>query len=339
MTNIFEKDLGGNEVPVALALEVKVNAHNIDEAITKAKEIADAVTSFASLCSGLGMPLVREELAYEITSGISYRSFLQFFHEVPVGASRREIDYVAMIDMMNKVSNINDPNKRDRVTRAIRWHRRGALASDVLERFTWFWTGLEALNPLLQEIFDVSDDTVRCPKCKHEWVIFPTVSGIRAALQKFKPDEPSLYKRMKELRNGLIHGRTDLNIMVPEAAALHNSTAEVLIRAILLILDVSPTERLLKDALSAESPLVGAVVSTLHGPDPSNLGPTGEHPHFRLVSHEVKKAEVTEQGATSTITTNLVACLANGVTATSTEWRLYGQGVTLGKVEAKKGEK
>jgi hypothetical protein len=46
ITNIFEKDPAGNEIPVGLSLEVKVNAQNIDEAIIKAKGIADGVTSF-----------------------------------------------------------------------------------------------------------------------------------------------------------------------------------------------------------------------------------------------------------------------------------------------------
>ena len=242
-----------------------------------------------------------------------------------------------MIELMDKVINLGESDKKDRVTRAIRWYRRGALALDPLERFTWYWIGLETLNPLLQIIFDVSDDSTHCPKCNHEWVSTPTVSGIRAAVRKFKPDESTLYTRMKELRIGLIHGKTDLKTMIPEAVALHNVTRESLVRAILLILGISPTEKFLRDTLSAESPLVAAVVSTVHGSDPATLGSPGEHPHFELKSHEVKKGEVTESGVTATITTNLVARLANGVTNTSTGWRLYGQEVTLGDVEAKKG--
>lgn len=87
VTNIFEKDPIGNEIPVGLSLEVKVKALNIDQAIAKAKGIADGVTSFASLCSGLGMPIVSEELAYETTPGVSDRAFLQFFHDLPVTPS------------------------------------------------------------------------------------------------------------------------------------------------------------------------------------------------------------------------------------------------------------
>ena len=339
VTNICEKDPAGNEIPVGLTLEVKVNAQNIDEAITKAKGIADGVTSFVSLCSGLGMPIVREELAYEITPGVSDRSFLQFFHEIPVRPSRREIDHVAMIDIMDKVINLGDSDKKNRVLRAIRWYRRGALAVDALERFTWYWIGLETLNPLLQDTFNVSDDPTHCPKCKHEWVSIPTVSGIRAAVQEFMPDGRTLYTRMKDLRIGLIHGKTDLKTMMSEAVVLHNLTREVLVRAILLILGISPTESFLKDTLSAESPIVAAVVATLRGSDRSNLGPPGEHPHFELESHEVKKAELTDRGVTSTITTSLVARVANGVIITASGWRLYGQEVTLDHVDAKKGER
>ncbi len=339
VTNIFEKDPIGNEIPVGLSLEVKVKALNIDQAIAKAKGIADGVTSFASLCSGLGMPIVSEELAYETTPGVSDRAFLQFFHDLPVTPSRREIDHIALIDIMNKVIRLGEPDKIDRVTRAIRWYRRGSLALDELERFTWFWIGLETLNPLLQTIFNVFDDLVQCPSCGHEWVSTPTVSGIRAAVRKFKPNESTLYKRMKELRIGLIHGKTDLKTMVPEAVALHDATREILVRAIFLILSISPTEKFLRDTLSAESPVFAAVQSTLHGADPSNLGPPGEYPHFDVQSHEIKKTEMTSSEVTRTITTNLVACLGNGVTNSATGWRVYGQEVTLDRVEVKKGEK
>ena len=339
VTNIVERDPAGNEIPVGLALDVKVEARNTDEAIAKAKGIADGVTSFASLCSGFGMPIVREELAYEITAGVYDRSFLQFFHEVPVRPSRREIDHAAMIDIMQKTINLSDPDQKDRVIRAIRWYRRGSLATDVLEKFTWFWIGLEALNPLLQRIFDVSDDPTHCPNCRHEWVSTSTVSGIRAAVHKFLLNGETIYPRMKDLRIGLIHGKSELKNSVPEAVALHNATREVLVRAILLVLDVSPTEKFLRDTHSADSPLVAAVVATLHGADPSNLGPPSQHPHFQLKSHEIKKAEVTEKGVTATITTNLVACLGTGVTVTASGWRVYGQETTLDNADARKGEK
>jgi hypothetical protein len=326
MTNIFDKDPAGNEIPVGLTLEVKVNAQNIDEAIIKAKGIGDGVTSFASLCSGLGMPTVREELAYETTPGASDRSLLQFFHDVPVSPSRREIDHIAMISMMDKAINLSNSDKKDRVVRAIRWYRRGSLAIDALEKFTWYWTGLEALNPLLQDTFHVTVTT-------------PRASGIRAAVHNLLQEGKTLYPRMRDLRNGLVHSGSDLKTMTPDALALHNVTREVLLRAILLVLDVSVTEKFLRDTISSEPPLIAAVVATLHGLDPSNLGPPGEHPHFELKSHEVKKTEVTDHGVTSTITTNLVVRVASGVTITSYAWRLYGQEVTLDQVDAKKGEK
>ena len=41
VTNIFQKDQTGNEIPVGLSLEVQVKAASIDEAITEAKGIAD----------------------------------------------------------------------------------------------------------------------------------------------------------------------------------------------------------------------------------------------------------------------------------------------------------
>jgi len=327
--NLMQYDQSGNVIPVGLKLAVKARGGNIDDAIRKAKAVADGVVSFACFCNAVGLPIVREELAYEITVGISDRDFLQLFHDVPVQASRRELDPRIMIDLMERVFGITDDDSRDRVSRAISWHRRGCLATDELEKFTWFWTGLETINPLLQDRFNVSDDPITCGNCGNQWMGPSTTSGVRAAVQKLLPNGTALHPRMKELRNGLIHGRTSLQSLRSEASALQRPTREALVRSVLLLVSMSPTAELLRESLSAEAPISAAVMATLHGSDPSKLGPPSEHPHLDVESHKIQEAKPSSDGVKMTVTSKLTARLAEGVRISVRGWRVYGQEMTL----------
>jgi hypothetical protein len=327
--NLMESDQSGNVIPVGLKFAVKTRGGNIDDAIKKAKAVADAVVSFATFCNAVGLPTVREDLSYEITAGISDRDFLQLFHDIPVQSSRRELDARIMIDLMGRVFGITDDDSRDRVSRAISWHRRGCLAIDELEKFTWFWTGLETINPLLQEHFNVSDDPIICGNCGNKWMGPSTTSGVRAAVQKLLPNGSALHPRMKELRNGLIHGRTSLQSLRSEASVLQGPTREALVRSVLLLVNMSPTAEFLRESLSAEAPISAAAVATLHGSDPSKLGPPSEHPHLEVESHKIQEAKPSSDGVKTTVTSKLTARLAEGVTIRVHGWRVYGQEMTL----------
>jgi len=335
LKNLLEFDPSGTSIPIGLKLDVKVRANNIDEAIKKAGEVADGVVSFASICTGVGLPVVKVELAYDITPGTSDRDFLQFFRDVPLKPSRRTLEPATMIDLMDRVFKVADVNTRNRLSRAIRWYRKGSLATDVFEKFACYWTGLEALNPLLQAKFGISDDSSRCPYCKKEWISTPTVSGIRTAVQNLIAKGSEFYTRIKELRVGLIHSKSDLKMLLPEAEDLEPIVREALVRSIFFILGVSPTETILRDTLSAEVPIVAALEATIHGSDPSNLGPPSEHPHFELRSNVIQKAESSKDKVSLTVTTSRITRVAQGVTITCYGWRLYGQEATVDKLEVK----
>jgi len=332
--NLVEVDLSRTPVPVGLRMDVKVKAHNIDQAVTRAISIADGVVSFISFCTGVGLPIVREELAYDISSEISDRDFLQFFHDLPVRVSRRQLQPAAMIDLMDRVFKLHNTETRNRILRAIRYCRKGSLATDPLEKFTWYWFGLETLNPALQESLKMPDALTRCPNCGHEWVSTPTVSGIRAAVQKLVPDGTKLYKRMRELRVSLFHGKSDLKTLIAQAIALESKARETLVRSVFLILGASPTERFLSDTLSVHAPAVAALEATMQASDPSNLGPPSEHPHFELGSHAIQAARPSERGISLTVSTSLITRVGQGVVVRCHGWRLYGQEVTLDRVEA-----
>jgi hypothetical protein len=311
--NILEKDPTGVLVPIGLRYVVEITASSLDDALTKGTALSDGVTSFVSLSARLGLPVARQELIYEITPGISDREFLQLFHDLRVDLPKKSIDPAFLITSVERAIDEKDERKRDRISRAVRWYRKGAVSTDVFDRFISYWTGLEALNPLLQDTFRVTDPSQATG---------PTVTGIRAFMQKFYSVD--LYRRAHVLRVDLVHSTKPLGTLTSEATNLEIPIGEALRRSIYFLLGSDVQQDGEGQTRSATIPMTMVLVGTIHGTDPNELGPPGEQPHLEVAGHDVIGTIVGDSKIERTITSNFTVRAREGVSISITGWRLYG---------------
>jgi len=319
--NILEIDPTGIAVPSGLRFIVEVSASSLDSALGKAASLADGVASYTSISVRVGLPVVRQELVYEITPDIHDREFLQLFHELPADLPQKSANPELVVALMEKAIEENDERKRERITRAVRWYRKGAVSSDVLDRFISYWTGFEALNPILQDVFSVNDQ----PQSS------PTISGIRAFLQKSYPGD--LYKRAHELRVELVHSTKPLSTLTGEAASLEAQIGEALRRSIHYLLGLETEQQATDETPSASIPVTMAFVGTIHGDDPDALGPVGEHPRLEVAHHDVVGTTIEGTKIERTVTSTFNSKTREGVTFSIGEWRLYGPAGATGKLK------
>jgi len=156
----------------------------------------------------------------------------------------------------------------------------GTMTSDIFDRFNCFWIGLEALNPVLQEKFSVSDDVTRCPKCGHEWVSTPTVSGIRTFIQNGILGGKILYRRLRSLRNYIMHSKEKLENIQKEVSDAVPKLAEVLFRAICFALGLKEWKKVPYKVILEQMPLRIELEAILVGGTPESLGIDGKDPYF-----------------------------------------------------------
>jgi hypothetical protein len=324
--NRLEKGPEDVLVPVGLRYMVEVSAIALDEALSKAIALSDGITSFISLSERLGLPPPLQEIAYDISPGINERAFLQLFHNLPVDLPRKAIDPEFLMFSLRKVIEEKDERRRDRISRGVRWYRKGALSIDVFDKFISYWTGLEALNPLLQNEVnsaDQAEDTIQ------------TVSGIKAFMQKFYPGD--LYKRAHELRVELIHSTKPLVALTSEASSLEVVMGEVLRRSIYFLLGSEIQQGDEVEARSATAPAVTmGFEGIIHGTQPNELGPPGEQPHLEVTRHEVISTKVEDPKIERTVTSTFTARTREGVSITLFGWRLYGPKGATGELHAVK---
>ncbi len=280
----LKESIDDSSFPVGLKFKAEVTAKSIDEAIGKAQKLSDGIASFVTLVTGIGTPIVKPILCYEITDNKSEREFLQFFDDPPVNAlSRKKIPEEKMTYLIKKYYEITNLSLAQRVARAIRWYRFGVGSFDLFDRFSSFWIGLEALNEPLQTRLNVDKDQIKCPKCGFEWTPFPTISGVRKFIDCYVQNGSEVYKRMHSLRISIMHSTEPLTNLQANIKVACEEAGNALLSAVQFLLNIPPPwishKELLSNAIPFRLALKGMLVSdSLEDLMPEN----GEDAHFKV---------------------------------------------------------
>jgi len=296
----IEEKIDDQTVQTGLLFKAYVTAENINRAREQSKAFVDGVVGFLAFTTGVALSIPNEVLAYEITPSITEREFLQvFYNPANLTLSRRIIDQDFLKRLIEQFSKQGNESNRN-MARALRWYRMATLTIDPFDKFGCFWTGLEALNPLLREKLGVTKEIkkIRCKNCGCEIPLEKqTVSGIKRFVSE-NMQNPELFKRLSAFRVYIVHSIRELSKMGEEAKELTPKLTEVLFRAICFVLDfkdwnsrkVSETLENITFRLEFEGNLIGDYSG--------GLGYDGNDPHIVLNQSSVKvlmddKGEIT----------------------------------------------
>jgi len=330
----IEEIISEYEVQSGLHFRVLLQADNPKEAINEAKGLVDGIISFITLVTGVGLEIPNEELAYEITPESKERDFIQVFHNpLNISISRRTLDVQLLIQLIDRTIKLKSGDS-ERVARALQWYRMGTMTSNVFDKFNCFWIGLEALNPLLKEIFSVGDDPVKCPHCGHQWVSTPTVSGIRTFIKTKIPEGKKLYRCLRSLRVDLMHSKRKLKELRKKTLNLTQKISEILFKAVCFLLEVKGWNRIPHKRILEKIPLRVELEVTLVGGDPMSLGPDEQDPFFEP-KHGILTLKDSTEGTTFEVTSEFTARLNPEVKWISPEVRLYGDSEMTGSITKK----
>src|SRR5258707_3948898 len=108
-----------------------------------------------------------------------------------------------------------------------------------IDAFIAFWTGLESINPLLQEKHQLEADRVEkiCPKCQTGVVLEKSNSGTHYALDAV---DGTAWREVNGVRNDLLHSRKATNVIAPSIAASTPKLEEALRLSLLDLGGLSP---------------------------------------------------------------------------------------------------
>jgi len=321
--------ISDNFVPTGLEFRAEVRSSSIEEAVARGASLADGVASFITLVSGVGTPIVRPMLCYEITQGKSEREFRQFFDDVTfLSPSRRFLPHEQLLDRIDRFYKIQEPAVSERIIRAIRWYRWGTGSPDPYDRFVAYWIGLEALNKILQERLRIEDDKTDCPKCGHSWVTTPTVSGIRAFVRQFLEDGGRLYQRMHALRISVMHSNAPLDSLTSEIAELAPKAGNALLAAVFYLLSIDPPWNFPAQILTNAFPFRVVVKAKILSDKIEDAFSNKEDPHFKAEHALVEFSPERLVGGTlkMKVTTRITAVIGSKAKFNVYGWGIQGEG-------------
>ncbi len=330
---LTEKDAEGGEYQIGLEIHAILEAEDIEDAMSRGRELSEGVLSVMSFCSGVGIPHLETDLAYETTPEIENRSFIQYFGVPHSQVSKGSLDTKTMNTLTVAFDTVADPKTSDRLGRAVRWYRKAARETDMIDRFSSYWLGLEALNPTLEKHYAAKRFKYTCPECGHQWE-HQGLSGVKALLENEFDDGIEIFRRLRELRVSIQHSTKTTDVLYLEATELAAPLREAVITGVLAILNLKDLKSvLMKHEITNAIPIRIAVPAIIHGKDPNNLGCPGEDPHLESVDFaELVRAK--EDGSIRiTGQVKLAARVADGVRLTVSEFRMMGENVTLRSVE------
>lgn len=125
-----------------------------------------------------------------------------------------------------------DESTSRRLETAFRWFGRAVEQGDPVDRFTSFWVALESLNVLLERKWGLEPEDRTCPHCDESLGKRHALYGIERLLRSIPEGGADFERRVRKLRNGILHGYEDLRVIAAAAAELSDGLGTATLRAI-----------------------------------------------------------------------------------------------------------
>lgn len=190
---------------------------DIKTAISRARGLSNRILSLFSFLTNASLPELLIVKAYDITPKKKTGEFVQYDYDIPLETrSARVVDKAELKRCTTSISKLSESDN-NAVLRAMHWYRLALQSKDVLERFTSLWIGLETINSILRDHYGLEMEYAKCAKCGHEST--PILNGVKRLLSAVS-GETRIWRRVRKLRAGTIHGFRALMEITPESKKL-----------------------------------------------------------------------------------------------------------------------
>ena len=209
-------------------------ANNMEDGLVEANILANFIVRIISVFthSTVSKPIIK--VGYDITTDSKETEFVQYLQLYgEMFKQKRGLDFNLFEKMLQSLLDINDKN----ISRAIRWYNNGLNEADSIDRFMYYWLGLESINNLLAERLGAKSEIRKCEKCGNEYEI-PTAKGIRSAFEEFSEAGIADFKKCRKIRVQLQHGHGDIEKIIEVAADYSEICRKVLLYGLFLLLKI-----------------------------------------------------------------------------------------------------
>jgi len=211
--SIYKFNFGNHEIALydhknGLFSDCYVDVEPMDKAEEISKALVENVLNLIdfSTASASSSPLFIS--IYDASPDLQEREYKRVF---PVSMPERNVSLIDK-EIFEEIFKVSNKNKEERIIRAIAWLRKGYLEQKHIDKFTAFWTGLESINELLSDFFNIPlpERKMKCRKCGE--LIMPITTGIGKLFVDDMKIEKELFDKVRRARGKLLHGGGPLDM-------------------------------------------------------------------------------------------------------------------------------
>jgi len=214
------RDEDGVSVHEGLGLDLDVPANGLDEAIEKARNLAEGLVNLISYVTAAACSPAAVVSSHRIPESKSDTEVAWVLQETraPLG-DLKPIDS----DRLGSAYSLYDKaaeERKWRISQAAQWLRKGLLELETVGQFIAYWVGLESAASVFGEILSHEQKDVfpTCAnsKCKHEIRECPEcgkslgrpnqMASVSEVFVQYFDDGKKTYNRLRTLRGKLFHG-------------------------------------------------------------------------------------------------------------------------------------
>ena len=237
VTNWTEHDEAG-ERHRGLLVEVALDAVDPDDAVRRGLGPASLTLSLLSFASSAASGSLRPFISYaeRTDDGCDVAQFAEWPLEP---SSRRMLKKERMQVLVARLNGLEE-QERGRIYRGLDWYRKALGETNVFDRFSAAWIGLEALNPLLSKRRGLP--TTRQIACKNCGALseVPDVTGIIDLVTRHLGDDEATH--LRRFRQQFMHSTRPLHELVEDARRATKTAVEALRFGILELFRATPDE-------------------------------------------------------------------------------------------------
>ncbi len=238
VTNWTERDEAG-ERHRGLVVDVALDAADPDDAVRRGLGPASRILSLLTFASAAAAGSLRPFVAYAERSDDGCD--VAQFDEWPLEPNARRMLKKERVKALIARSNGLSERERGRVARGLDWYRQALTETNVFDRFSATWIGLESINPLLRERRGLpTTRLIACKSCGALNEAPDNISGlIDLVTRRFGEDEATHVRRF---RQQFMHSTRPLHELVDDARRATKTAVDALRLGLLELFNSSPDE-------------------------------------------------------------------------------------------------
>jgi hypothetical protein len=295
--NIGKNEMSLYDHKYGLFSDIYLEEESLERAELESKAIVENILTFIDYSTSSASSPALLISIYDASPNLSKREFKQIIYK-PI--SDRNIKVVKQ-DIFGEIFLSFDKNQETRIARAASWLRKAYLEENLIDKFIAYWTGLESINKLLCDFFEISDEDRRwiCNNCGIQ--IQPlSLIGIKTLFINEMGVDKQIFNKIRNCRNNLLHGNIPLDDnfvnQIKKHLPLLRKALIIGIGKLLKVKNETITKIFEEKPFRYNEKIRFFIKTKLFKFEPPDLKDFGKQPSFEIVKDELLQRLVTENG-------------------------------------------